>query len=259
MSELMPTLFFGHGNPMLTLSQNAYTKGWSEAGRSIPRPAAVLAISAHWFGGGISVSSSARPATIHDFYGFPEELFEIRYPAPGEPLLASRVRDLLGPQEVGLNRERGLDHGVWCILRHLFPEADIPVVQLSMDAAMAAKAHYQIGEKLAPLRREGVLILGSGNIVHNLAMYSWESRSPVVYDWALRFEKQARELLTKRRDSQLIDFESLGPDARLSIPTPEHYLPLLYVLGASEDGERPTFPIEGIDGGSMSMLAVRMG
>ncbi len=259
MSDLMPSIFFGHGNPMLTLSKNNYTLGWSEAGKSFPRPKGVLAVSAHWFGRGLSVTSNPFPGTMHDFYGFPQELHEIEYGAPGSPELAMRVRDLLAPQKVALDENRGLDHGTWAVLRHVFPEADIPVVQLSMDASRSSEFHYEIGKRLAPLRKEGVLVVGSGNIVHNLSMYSWEARSPFAYDWAQRFENQVRELLSFRDDAKLIDYERLGQDARLSIPTPEHYLPLLYVLGTGDRGELPGFPVEGIDGGSMSMLAVRMG
>lgn len=259
MGDSIPTIFFGHGSPMVTLSENAYTKGWREAGKSFARPKAVLAVSAHWFGRGLSVTANPRPGTIHDFYGFPEELFAIKYRAPGSPELASRVRDLLAPQGVLLDENRGLDHGTWCVLRHVYPEADIPVVQLSLDASRSPEFHYEIGKRLAPLRKEGVLVVGSGNIVHNLSMYSWQARNPFAYDWAERFEQQVRNLLTLRDDATLIDYASLGRDAELSIPTPEHYLPLLYVLGMGDEGERPSFPVEGIEGGSMSMLAVRIG
>lgn len=259
MTDLMPTIFFGHGNPMLTLTENAYTKGWSEAGRSFPRPKAVLAVSAHWCGRGFSVTSNPSPATIHDFYGFPEELYRIEYRAPGSLELASSVRELLSPEKVVFDENRGLDHGTWCILRHVFQDADVPVVQLSMDVSRPAEFHYEIGKRLAPLRKEGVLVVGSGNIVHNLSMYSWEARRPFAYDWAERFEQRVRELLSVRDDATLIDYESPGRDAALSIPTPEHYLPLLYVLGMGDKGEQPSFPVEGIDGGSMSMLAVQIG
>jgi 4,5-DOPA dioxygenase extradiol len=259
MTDRMPTIFFGHGNPMLTLSQNVYTRGWSEAGKSFPRPKAVLAVSAHWWGRGLAVTSNISPETMHDFYGFPRELFEIQYRAPGSIELASRVGELLAPQKVFLDENRGLDHGVWAVLRHVFRSADVPIVQLSIDAGSAAEFHYEIGRRLAPLRDEGVLIVGSGNIVHNLSLYSWEARNPFGHDWAQRFDNRVRALLAARDDAALIDYENLGPDARLSIPTPEHYLPLLYVLGAGEKGERPSFPVAGMEGGSMSMLAVRLG
>ena len=259
MAAVMPTIFFGHGNPMLTLSENAYTKAWSEAGQSLPRPKAVLAVSAHWYGRGLAVTFNPSPSTIHDFYGFPEELYGIEYRAPGSLELASRVRELLAPQKVVFDQNRGLDHGAWCVLRHVFRDADVPVVQLSMDASRPAEFHYEIGKRLAPLRKEKVLVVGSGNIVHNLSQYSWEARGPFARDWAERFEQRVRELLAVRDDTALIDYGRLGRDAELSIPTPEHYLPLLYVLGAGEMAERLSFPVEGFEGGSMSMLAVQIG
>ena len=259
MSDFIPTIFFGHGNPMLTVSQNVYTKGWAETGRSLPRPKAVLAVSAHWWGRGISVTASPSPETVHDFYGFPRELFEIEYRAPGSPELASRVRELLAPEDVVLDQDRGLDHGVWTVLRHVFREADVPIVQLRMDASRPSEFHYELGRRLAPLRQEGVLIVGSGNIVHNLSLYSWEARESFGFDWAERFERRVKEFLAVRDDAALTGYEQLGPDARLSIPTPEHYLPLLYVLGAGDKEEKPSFPVAGMDGGSMSMLTVRVG
>ncbi|MDR3714076.1 MAG: 4,5-DOPA dioxygenase extradiol [Puia sp.] len=255
----MPTIFFGHGNPMLTLSENVYTKGWNHAGRLLPRPKAVLAVSAHWYGRGLSVTSNPRPSTIHDFYGFPEELFAIQYGAPGSLELASRVKELLTPEKVALDDKRGLDHGTWSVLRHVFQRADVPIVQLSMDAGRPPEFHYEMGKRLAPLRQEGVLVVGSGNIIHNLSMYSWNARGPLAYDWAERFEQRVRELLAVRDDATLTAYQSLGRDAELSIPTPEHYLPLLYVLGSSDQGEALSFPVEGMDGGSMSMLAVQVG
>lgn len=259
MADIMPTIFFGHGNPMLTLSENVYTRAWRKAGESLPRPKAVLAVSAHWYGPGLSVTSSASPKTIHDFYGFPEELYGIEYRAPGSVELAMSVEDLLAPQKVVLDQNRGLDHGTWCVLRHVFPDAGVPVVQLRIDASKSSEFHYEIGKRLAPLRREGVLVVGSGNLVHNLSMYSWEVRSPFAYDWAERFEQRVRKILAVRDDSKLIDYGGLGRDAELSIPTPDHYLPLLYVLGAGDSVERLSFPVEGIEGGSMSMLTVQIG
>lgn len=256
---IMPTIFFGHGNPMVTLSENAFTKAWREAGKSLPRPSAVLAVSAHWYGRGLAVTSNPSPSTLHDFYGFPEELYAIEYRAPGSVELASRVRDLLGPEKVVFDQNRGLDHGAWSVLRHVFEDADVPVVQLSIDASRSSEFHYEMGKRLAPLRRQGVLIAGSGNIVHNLSLYTWEARSPFACDWAQRFEQRVRELLAARDHVALIDYASLGRDAELSIPTPEHYLPLLYVLGAGDKAEPLSFPVEGIEGGSMSMLAVQIG
>jgi 4,5-DOPA dioxygenase extradiol len=259
----MPTIFFGHGNPMLTLSDNVYTRAWRAKGRELERPKAVLAVSAHWYARGeISLTTSPGPETIHDFYGFPEQLYQIQYRAPGSLPLAERVKELLAPEKVAYDSNRGLDHGVWCVLRHVFPGMDVPIVQLSMDADKSPAFHYEMGKRLAVLREEGVLIVGSGNIVHNLSEYRWEAAAPFAFDWAERFEQRVRELLAVRDDASLIDYGRLGPDARLSIPTPDHYLPLLYVLGASKPGETSLplgFPVEGIEGGSMSMLAVQIG
>ncbi|MGC9195443.1 MAG: 4,5-DOPA dioxygenase extradiol [Syntrophobacteraceae bacterium] len=263
MAKSMPTIFFGHGNPLLTLSDNVYTRAWRAKGGDLERPKAVLAVSAHWYARGkLALSASPGPETIHDFYGFPEELYQIQYRAPGSVELAERVKELLAPERVEFDPGRGLDHGVWCVLRHVFPRMDVPIVQLSMDADKSAAFHYEMGKRLALLREEGVLIVGSGNIVHNLSEYSWEAAAPFAFDWARRFEQRVRQLLAARDDASLIDYGRLGRDAELSIPTPDHYLPLLYVLGASNAGTAPlplSFPVEGIDGGSMSMLAVQIG
>ncbi len=200
-----------------------------------------------------------KPRTIHDFGGFPRELYEVIYPAPGDPVLASSVRNMLAPISVVLDERWGLDHGTWAVLRHVFPEADIPVVQLSINATQPAAFHYEIGKRLAPLRDEGVFIIGSGNLVHNLHAYAWGGHAVEPYDWAVRFEKQVRELLLSSDDNPLIAYETLGLDAMLSVPTPDHYLPLLYIIALRKDGEQISFPIEGIDGGSVSMLAVKIG
>ncbi len=259
MTDLMPAIFCGHGNPMNAISKNAYTAGWASIGKSIPRPKAVLAVSAHWYVPTCAVTANLTPPTIHDFGGFPRELYEVEYRAPGSPELARRVRDLLNPLSVGLDESWGLDHGTWAVLRHVFPEADIPIVQLSIDETQSAQFHYEIGKRLAVLRSEGVLIVGSGNIVHNLHTYAWGTQGIDPFDWAVRFEKQARELLLKGDDAPLIAYERLGRDAQLSIPTPEHYLPLLYVIAARREGEQVRFPVEGVDGGSVSMLAIQIG
>jgi len=255
----MPAIFFGHGNPMNALSRNAYTEGWASIGKSIPRPKAVLAVSAHWYLPGTAVTTNIAPRTIHDFGGFPRELYQVEYPAPGSPELARHVKDLLAPFPVGLDESWGLDHGTWAVLCHVFPDADIPVVQLSIDETQPSQFHYEIGKRLALLREEGVLIMGSGNIVHNLHTYAWGKHGVSPFDWAVRFEKHARELLLKGDDDLLIAYDRLGQDAMLSIPTPDHYLPLLYVIGARKEGEKVSFPVEGVDGGSVSMLAVQIG
>lgn len=256
---MMPAIFLGHGNPMNAVTRNAYAEAWAALGKSLPRPKAVLAISAHWYIPSTAVTGMVRPRTIHDFGGFPDELFRVQYPAPGSPDLAGRVAQALAPASVRLDESWGLDHGTWSVLRHVFPKADIPVVQLSIDETKPPPFHYDIGRKLLPLREEGVLIVGSGNLVHNLHAYAWGRRGVEPYDWALRFEEQARKTMAAGNDGGLIDYGKLGQDAALSIPTPEHYLPLLYVLGSRQPGEKAAFPVEGVDGGSVSMLAVQIG
>ncbi|MDD5772664.1 MAG: 4,5-DOPA dioxygenase extradiol [bacterium] len=259
MKDLMPVIFFGHGNPMNAISKNSYSDGWVSIGKSIPRPKAVLAISAHWYIPACAVTANLKPRTIHDFGGFPRELYQVEYPAPGSPKLARRVKDLINPVSVSLDESWGLDHGTWAVLTHVFPGGDIPVVQLSIDERQPPSFHYEMGKRLAPLREEGVLVIGSGNIVHNLHAYAWGSREVEPFDWAMRFEKQVRELLLKGDDAQVVEYERLGNDAMLSVPTPDHYLPLLYVLGLRKEKERISFPVEGVDGGSVSMLAVQIG
>jgi 4,5-DOPA dioxygenase extradiol len=258
MAETLPAIFLGHGNPMNALMDNLYTKGWRRLGERMPKPKVVLSISAHWFVPGTAVTVSTAPRTIHDFGGFPAELYQVQYPAAGDADLARRVKAMLAPLPVKLDNSWGLDHGTWSVLRHVYPDADIPVVQLSIDETQAAAFHYEIGRRLAPLRNEGVLIVGSGNLVHNLHAYAWGRRTAEPYDWAIRFERQARELMVASEHRPLIEYESLGRDAMLSIPTPDHYLPLLYVLATRQQGEQIAFPIEGIDGGSISMLAVEI-
>jgi len=256
---MLPAIFFGHGNPMNALLKNEYTDAWKRIGHEMVRPKAILSISAHWFVPETGVTVATAPRTIHDFGGFPRELYQVEYPAPGDPQLARRVQKLLAPVPVQLSQTWGLDHGTWSVLRHLYPDADIPVVQLSIDENQPAAFHYEMGQKLAPLREEGVLIAGSGNLVHNLHAYAWGRHLPDPYDWAVRFEKEARELMLTGDHTRLVQYEALGRDAALSIPTPDHYLPLLYVIGARQQGEPVTFPVEGVDGGSISMLTAQIG
>jgi len=260
MTNPLPAIFFGHGNPLNALLRNTHTEGWAAMGKSIPRPSAVLCVSAHWYLPGTRVTSMAQPATIHDFGGFPRELYEVEYPAPGSPELARRVSELLRPIPVALDEESwGLDHGTWSVLCHVFPETDIPVVQLSIDETQPPSFHYQTGKRLAALRDEGVLVIGSGNIVHNLHTYAWGRHDFEPFDWAVRFETRARELLLAGDDAPLVDYEALGRDATLSVPTPDHYLPLLYIMALRREGEQVSFPVEGFDGGSISMLTVQFG
>jgi 4,5-DOPA dioxygenase extradiol len=259
MNDRMPAIFFGHGNPMNALYQNEWTDGWAELGRSMPKPKAILCVSAHWYLPAVGLTAMERPRTIHDFGGFPRELFEIEYPAPGSPELAARVAELLGGDIVLDTVRWGLDHGTWSVLCHVFPDADVPVVQLSIDETQPAEWHYSFAGGLAPLRDEGVLIMGSGNLVHNLHTYAWGKHEVEPLDWALRFEAAARELMLTGDHAPLVNYESMGKDALLSAPTPDHYLPLLYVLAQQREGDNVSFPVEGFDGGSISMTTVRIG
>ncbi len=259
MAKPMPAIFFGHGNPLNALCVNAWTDGWAALGKQIPRPRAVLSVSAHWYLPATLVTASLVPRTIHDFGGFPRKLHEVKYPAPGDPELASRVQSLLAPVPVRLDKRWGLDHGTWSVLCHVFPEANIPVVQLSIDETQPAEFHYEMGKRLSSLRDEGVLVVGSGNLVHNLHAYSWGRRQVKPFDWAVRFEERARALLLAGDHHSLIAYETLGREAILSVPTADHYLPLLYVIAQKREGEPISFPVEGFDGGSVSMLSVQIG
>jgi len=272
----MPAVFFGHGSPMNALGENCYTDAWKRIGASMPKPEAILCISAHWYGRGTAVTAMPQPRTIHDFGGFPQELFEFQYPVPGSPRLAERVRNLLAPVEtanatslsrgprlvpigdVRLDQDWGLDHGTWSVLTHAFPKANVPVVQLSLDASQSPRAHYELGMRLAPLRDEGVLIVGSGNVVHNLERIQWADDAK-PYDWATRFNEKVRAHLAAREHRPLIGYEKLGEDARLGIPTPEHYLPLLYIISQQDENETFSFPADGIEHGSISMLTTVVG
>ncbi len=259
MSIILPAVFFGHGNPMNALQDNVYTRGWRAVGEKLPPPRAILAISAHWYVRGSGVTISMAPETLHDFGGFPPELFAVRYPAKGDMALALRVQELLSPVPVSLDRSWGLDHGTWSVLKHVYPNADVPVVQLSIDGTQPPQFHFDVGRRLAQLREEGVLIVGSGNLVHNLRTYAWGSEDAPPYEWAARFEAEAKGLITAGDVAPLINYQEMGQDARLSGPTPEHYLPLLYVLGTQRQNEAITFPVTGMEGGSISMLTAQVG
>jgi 4,5-DOPA dioxygenase extradiol len=255
----MPAIFFGHGNPMNALADNEWTRAWHAIGESLPKPKAILCVSAHWYVPAVAVTAMRDPRTIHDFGGFPRQLFEFQYPASGSSEVAERVVDLLAVDVILDESDWGLDHGAWSVLCHVFPDADIPVVQLSINETNPAPFHYEIGRMLAPLRDEGVLIVGSGNIVHNLHAYAWGDQKRGPFDWAERFDSKARELMLTRDHEPLIYYEAMGEDAILSAPTPDHYLPLLYVLGTQQDDDEVSFPVEGFDGGSISMTAVMIG
>lgn len=259
MTKPLPAVFFGHGNPMNAVQVNAYTDAWRRIGEALPRPRTILSISAHWFLPGTGVTVVDRPRTIHDFGGFPRELYDVQYPARGAPAMALRVQEVLAPLPVKLDTSWGLDHGTWSVLRHVYPDADVPVIQLSIDETQPPAYHFEIGRRLAPLRDDGIFILGSGNLVHNLHTYAWGQHTQEPYEWAVEFERRAKELMQAHDFGPLIDYESLGRDATLSVPTPDHYLPLLYVLGTWREGDAIAFPVEGVDGGSISMLAVSIG
>ena len=256
MATRAPVVFFGHGNPMNAIEDNAYTRAWRALGAELPRPRAIVAISAHWYVPATLVTANEHPRTIHDFGGFPRELYAVQYSAPGDLGLAGRITELLANFGALGDERWGLDHGTWSVLTHVYPNADVPVVQVSIDETLEPGLHFEIGSLLRPLRDEGVMIVTSGNIVHNLEAFAWGRHPAEPFDWAKRFEAKARQLLTSRTFEPLIDYESLGEDARLSAPTPDHYLPLLYAMGASDERDRISFPVEGIDGGSISMLSV---
>jgi 4,5-DOPA dioxygenase extradiol len=235
----MPALFVGHGSPMNAIEDNAFSRGWRALARRLPRPRAILCVSAHWETRGAAVTAVERPATIHDFYGFPEALHAIDYPAPGDPALAVRVAELAAPEPVRLADDWGLDHGAWSVLRIMYPAADVPVVQLGLDTTRPGAFHLTLARRLAPLRDDGVLVMGSGNIVHNLRHFR-RAGGPAL-DWAARFDAAVRARIEARDDAALADYASLGPDARLAVPAPEHYLPLLYALALRRDGDRLSF------------------
>ena len=253
----MPVVFFGHGSPMNALSKNRYTEAWRRIGEAIPKPKAVLCISAHWYIRGTAVTAMTQPRTIHDFGGFPQRLFEVQYPAPGDPQLAVRVRDLLAPTEVQLDQSWGLDHGTWSVLVHLFPKADVPVVQLSIDGTQPPQFHYDLAERLVSLRDEGVLIVGSGSVVHNLGKLNWDTTA-APFEWATRFNDRVRDQLVKRDHKMLVAYD-IDQTAHLSAPTPDHYLPLLYAASLQQEDESVAFAVDGIELGSIGMLTVTFG
>jgi len=258
-SPLMPAIFVGHGNPLNAIEETAFVAAWRETAARMPRPKAILCISAHWETEGSFVTSMAHPKTIHDFYGFPDELYRVQYPAPGSPELAGRVQELVGSTAVRLDDgySWGLDHGAWSVLRRMYPEADIPVVQLSLDRSQHPRFHYDLAAELVPLRQEGVLVVGSGNLVHNLRLLDWGADSP--YSWAAEFDRLAAKLILAGEHDRLVAYPAMGEAARLAIPTNEHYLPLLYTLALQQPGEDVSFFAEGVVYGSISMRSVQIG
>ncbi len=256
----MPVLFVGHGNPMNAIEDNAWSRAFRDLARALPRPKAILAVSAHWYVDGTFTTANERPETIHDFGGFPEELYRGEDPAPGDPSLARRTVRLLEDHRASLSGEWGLDHGTWSVLVHLRPAADVPVVQLSIDERLPPAEHLAIGRALAPLREEGVLVLGSGNVVHNLrhAFGAWHRGETATPDWAREFDEEVAASLARHDGDALVGLLETER-GRLAAPTPDHYLPLLYLVGASVPDDRVRFPIEGFDMSSLSMRAALLG
>src|SRR5580698_832412 len=254
----MPLVFFGHGSPMIALETNAISRSWAEIAAAIPKPRAILAISAHWETPVTAVTAMARPRTIHDFgASFPKALFDMQYPAPGDPALARRVAELLTPTPVALDdRQWGLDHGTWSVLVKAYPQADIPVVQLGLDVNLTPAQRFDIGRRLSPLRDEAVLIMGTGNIVHNLSAMNWGDRDCAPFDWSARFMGEIREAILKDEPERAIEFARMGDDARRAAPTPEHYWPLLYVLGARRPDDAVRLVNDRIEHGSLGMTSV---
>ncbi len=252
----MPVLFVGHGSPMNAIEQNDFRRAWTTLGARLPRPKAILCISAHWETQDAHVTATDAPETIHDFYGFPRELFDVRYPAPGEPSLASRIAALVASERVRLDPGRGLDHGAWSVLIAMYPRADIPVVQLSIDTSRPGRHHYALARQLAPLRDEGVLVIGSGNMVHNLRQFDFRDPTPLA--WAERSDAEIRGHVAAGRHDALTDYPGSSADARLAVPTPEHYLPLLYAIALQQPAERAEFFNQTVLG-SISMASVLIG
>ncbi|MDB5494259.1 MAG: Extradiol ring-cleavage dioxygenase class protein subunit [Phenylobacterium sp.] len=257
-SPRMPVVFFGHGSPMVAIEANTKSRSWADIAARLPRPKAILSISAHWEVPATAVTAMPRPRTIHDFgASFPKALFDMQYPAPGSPELAGRVAELLAPTPVIQDTSQwGLDHGTWSVLTHAYPKADVPVVQLGMDVNLTPAQRLDIGRRLAPLRDEGVLILGTGNIVHNLRAMNWGDAACAPYDWAARFNDEMRKAIVDNEPQRAVEFARLGGDAELAAPTPEHFWPLLYVLGARGDDDRARLFNDWIEHGSLGMTSV---
>lgn len=259
--QLMPVLFIGHGSPMNGIEDTSFSRRWTQMAMEIPLPKAVLVISAHWFTKGTLITAMDFPKTIHDFGGFPKELYAVQYPAPGNPALAKETAGLVHSADVTLDHDWGLDHGTWTVVRHMYPEANIPVLQLSIDYTQGPQFHYDLARELLSLRKKGVLIIGSGNMVHNLRMVDWEklNEPEYGYDWAMRMNDTFKSLIVSGNHPSLIRYSGLGKEAQLAIPTPEHYLPLLYTLGLQTNRDTVSFFNDKAVGGSLTMTSVKLG
>jgi 4,5-DOPA dioxygenase extradiol len=258
-TDVMPVLFVGHGSPMNGIEDNEFSQRWKAMAKETPTPKAVVVVSAHWYTKGTFITAMGNPKTIHDFGGFPKALFDVQYPAPGSTQLAKETASLIHSTSVGLNHDWGLDHGTWTIVRHMYPDANIPVLQLSIDYTKGGQYHYELANELQELRKKGVLIIGSGNMVHNLRMISWEMINGGGYDWADEMNETFKNLISRKEHASLINYQNLGTAARLAIPTPEHYIPLLYIIGMQTKKDDVSFFNDKAVGGSLTMTSVKVG
>jgi len=257
-TEKMPVLFVGHGSPMNAIETNEFSLEWQKLGKSLPKPNAILCISAHWETKGTFVTAMEKPQTIHDFGGFPQALFDVQYPAPGSPELADKTRGIVNKTKVGLDEKWGLDHGAWSVIRIMYPGADIPVIQMSLDYYQNPQYHYDLGRELSALRQKGVMVIGSGNMVHNLRAVDW-GKPNQGFDWAIEASSKFKKLIMDNDHKQLINYKLLGREVELSVPTPEHYLPLLYALALKTENEKVSFFNDKCVMGSLNMTSVRIG
>jgi 4,5-DOPA dioxygenase extradiol len=257
----MPVLFVGHGSPMNAIEENEFVEVWRNLGKTLPRPKAILCISAHWETKGTFVTAVPKPQTIHDFGGFPKALYDVQYPALGSPELANETKRIITKTTVGLDEKWGLDHGAWSVIRRIYPNADVPVIEMSMDYSQGPQYHYELGKQLAALRNKGVLIIGSGNLVHNLRMVAWDKMNEPEYgfDWAIQANDKFKQLILSGNHKELINYTALGREVQLAVPTPDHYLPLLYTLALKEENEAVTFFNDKAVMGSLTMTSVRIG
>ena len=260
-SQKMPVLFIGHGSPMNGIEDNEFSRTWTKFGKEIPRPEAVLVISAHWLTKGTHITAMENPKTIHDFGGFPQALFEVQYPAKGNPVLAKETASLIISTDIGLDHDWGLDHGTWTVVRHMYPNADIPVLQLSIDYHRPAQYHYDLAKQLSALRKKGVLIIGSGNMIHNLRMIDRKNMntSNFGFDWAVEMNETFKNKISENDHKSLINYQGLGEKAKLAIPTPDHYYPLIYSLALQDDKDDVLFFNDKMVGGSLNMTSVKIG